>query len=89
MLQWAREHHCPWEEDTCTLAVKGGHLAVLQWACENECPLDEGELCDAAILVYHLFSHYKSNDLTQCSHERTHNGVYSIKTTKVWWAHNL
>ena len=26
---------CPWDEDTCTYATKGGHLVMLQWAHEN------------------------------------------------------
>ena len=38
VLQWAREHHCPWNESTCQHAAAGGHLEVLRWARENGCP---------------------------------------------------
>ena len=40
VLQWAREHHCPWNSLTPAWAAAGGHLAVLQWARENDCPWD-------------------------------------------------
>jgi hypothetical protein len=40
VLQWAREHHCPWDSLTPALAALGGHLAVLQWALEHDCPRD-------------------------------------------------
>jgi hypothetical protein len=33
-----RENDCPWNEETCYLAAKGGHLEMLQWARENGCP---------------------------------------------------
>ena len=36
MLQWARQHHCPWNDSTCHCAAAGGHL-VLQWAREHGC----------------------------------------------------
>ena len=29
-LQWARENGCPWDENTCSDAAQGGHLAALQ-----------------------------------------------------------
>jgi len=35
VLQWAREHGCPWDEWVCRLAAGGGHLHVLQWAREH------------------------------------------------------
>ncbi len=38
VLQWAREHGCPWDEDTCRMAAAGGHIEMLQWARENGCP---------------------------------------------------
>ena len=38
LLQWAREHDCPWGEGTCYLASRGGHLQVLKWAREHGCP---------------------------------------------------
>ena len=40
MLQWAREHHCPWNLWTPAWAAQGGHLEVLQWAREHGCPWD-------------------------------------------------
>jgi hypothetical protein len=38
VLQWAREHGCPWDERTCGAAAGGGHLEVLIWAREQGCP---------------------------------------------------
>ena len=40
-MQWAREHGCPWDSDTCHFAARGGHLEVLQWAREHHCPWHE------------------------------------------------
>ena len=31
VLQWAREHDCPWDAWTCE-AAEFGHLDVLRWA---------------------------------------------------------
>ena len=38
MLKWPREHHCPWDELTCSAAAAGGHLELLQWARAHHCP---------------------------------------------------
>ena len=38
VLQWAREHHCPWDEQTRQLAEHEGHLELLQWAVEQGAP---------------------------------------------------
>ena len=40
VLQWAREHGCPWDANTCNAAAAGGHLEVLKWAREQGCPWD-------------------------------------------------
>ena len=40
VLQWLREHGCPWDAWTCELAARGGHLEALQWARANDCPWD-------------------------------------------------
>ncbi len=41
-LQWARlTLHIPWDAATCSMAARGGHLALLQWARANGCPWDE------------------------------------------------
>ena len=37
-LQWARGHSCPWDEDTCAAAARGGHLDVLQWMRSQDPP---------------------------------------------------
>ncbi len=39
MLQYARENGCPWDETTCALAAKNGHLRTLQWALANGAPV--------------------------------------------------
>ena len=36
MLQWAREHGCPWDIYTCIYAARAGQLEVLQWVREND-----------------------------------------------------
>ena len=36
MLQWAREHHCPWAASAGSLAAVNGQLEVLQWMREND-----------------------------------------------------
>jgi hypothetical protein len=38
VLQWAREHGCPWNRDTCSEAAMGVYMGVLQWAREQGCP---------------------------------------------------
>jgi hypothetical protein len=38
VLQWARANSCPWDEEICKCAAKGGHLDVLLWARANGCP---------------------------------------------------
>lgn len=38
VLQWARANGCPWNEETCSSAARGGHLGVLQWARRHGCP---------------------------------------------------
>ena len=38
LLQWARSNGCPWDEETCEAAARGGHLDVLKWARANGCP---------------------------------------------------
>ena len=48
LLEWAREHGCPWNEYTCAYAAEGGQLAVLQWAREHGCPWDEATCAMAA-----------------------------------------
>ena len=41
VLQWARSELCLWDEFTCELAARNGHLEVLQWAYAHGCPFDE------------------------------------------------
>jgi hypothetical protein len=50
VLQWLREHGCPWDKWTCYWAAKGGHVEVLQWAREQSlpCPWDEWTCWGAA-----------------------------------------
>jgi hypothetical protein len=52
MLNWAREHHCPWDEITCMKAVERGHLDVLKWAREHGCPWTAATRDLAAIKGY-------------------------------------
>ena len=32
------EHHCPWDEVTCSYAVMFEHLDVVKWARGHDCP---------------------------------------------------
>jgi hypothetical protein len=38
VLNWAREHHCPWDERTRLWAEHEGHRELLQWAVEHGAP---------------------------------------------------
>ena len=38
VLKWAREQHCPWDEDTIYNALMMGHAEVALWARDNGCP---------------------------------------------------
>eukprot|EP00873_Tetraselmis_striata_P008535 jgi/Tetstr1/428799/TSEL_018786.t1 len=38
VLKWAREHGCPWDEDTLSGAPNTGHLDVLPWSRGEGCP---------------------------------------------------
>jgi hypothetical protein len=48
--QWAREHHCQWNEVTPALAAEGGHLEVLQWVRANDAT---GEAWDKDLVRAH------------------------------------
>jgi hypothetical protein len=52
MLMWARSVGCPWDEDTCFQAAKGGRLDVLKWARANGCPWNENTRRLAASFGY-------------------------------------
>ena len=43
VLQWAREHDCPWNEETCECAALVGNLEMLKWAVELGCVWDAHE----------------------------------------------
>jgi len=38
VLQWAREHDCPWDSQTRQCDVAFGHLEVLTWLDEHGAP---------------------------------------------------
>jgi hypothetical protein len=40
VLQWVRQHHCPWNSLTPAWAAEDGHLDMLQWARAHNCPWD-------------------------------------------------
>jgi hypothetical protein len=53
-LQWARlTLRIPWDAATCSMAARGGHLALLQWARANGCPWD-ARTCSKAARGGHL-----------------------------------
>ena len=47
MLEWARQHDCPSDEDTCSSAARGGFLSILQYLRANGCPWNE-DMCTFA-----------------------------------------
>jgi hypothetical protein len=52
-LQYAHEHGCPWDTDTCVYAAANGHLDCLRYAHEQGCPWDT-ETCRYAAQGGHL-----------------------------------
>ena len=44
VLQWAREHGCPWDEGTCEAAAENGHQDVVLLARDHGCPWDSNVL---------------------------------------------
>lgn len=48
LIVWARANRCPWNERTCALAAKGGHLEVLKLLRDNGCPWDTATFSWAA-----------------------------------------
>jgi hypothetical protein len=48
LLQWAREHGCPWDALTYFFALDGEHEEVLRWARDHDCPWD-GSMIHAAV----------------------------------------
>ena len=61
MLQWAREHHCPWNWLTPANAALGGHLEVLQWVREDDAT---GEVWNEDDARYHAGGFRKQEVLT-------------------------
>ena len=53
VLQYLHENGCPWDEETCSEAAKGGHLNVLKYAHKKRCPWDK-ETCKEAARGGHL-----------------------------------
>jgi len=52
-LAWAKNNGCPWDEATCSIAARDGHLEVLKWAREYDCPWDKWT-CAWAAMSGHL-----------------------------------
>ena len=46
VLEWARAQDlpCPWDEDTCQLALEGRHYHILRWLRSHDplCPTVRG-----------------------------------------------
>ena len=41
VLKWARENGCPWDSNTCIMAIAARRTDILTWARANGCPLEE------------------------------------------------
>lgn len=48
MLQWARDHGCPWDAGTCIAAASAQQWALLKWARQQGCPYHEWACAAAA-----------------------------------------
>jgi len=56
ILQWAREHGCAWNWQTCKAAFEEGHVELLKWAIVSGCSMDHDDdddedrfnLCESA-----------------------------------------
>ena len=55
-LQWARDHGCPWSEQTTAAAAGGGHLEILRWCRARRCPWDASTCAAAAAAVARCIS---------------------------------
>ena len=60
-MQWARQHDCPWDSDTCTYAAIAGQLEVLQWVRENDAT---GEVWEERLVRTHASGPRKQEVLT-------------------------
>jgi hypothetical protein len=40
-VQYLHEKEFPWDEGTCKVAARGGHLECMQYLHENGCPWDK------------------------------------------------
>jgi len=47
VLQWAREHHCPWNWATPARPLRAGTWRLLRWARGHDCPWDS-DTCEYA-----------------------------------------
>jgi hypothetical protein len=47
-MKYLHENGCPWNEDACAIAAKGGHVEVLKWLHENGCPWNKRTCAYAA-----------------------------------------
>jgi hypothetical protein len=61
LLQWAREHDCPWSVGTTHCAARAGHLEVLQWVRENDA---NGEIWEGHLVRRHAAGPRKQEVLT-------------------------
>jgi hypothetical protein len=50
---WLRSEGCPWDEDTCSRAARGGYFEMLKWLRSQGCPWNEWT-CDEAAAWGHL-----------------------------------
>jgi len=41
ILQWAREHGCDWDWQTCSEALRWNHLELLKWAIVSGCSMEQ------------------------------------------------
>jgi hypothetical protein len=62
----ASAKNCPWNEDTCLYAEKGGHLEILKWARDNGCPSNEK--------IYTITYYNNLLELLKCAKENGSSG---------------
>jgi hypothetical protein len=49
ILKWLYANRIPWDEDTCSCAIKGGHYDVFMWAWNNGAP--RTGVCRASMIL--------------------------------------
>ena len=93
VLQYLRSGYtpCKWDNSTCTLAAKSGHLRILHWALTNECPYDQWWLWAAAarmgqvhVLRYLAASGFTTHEVRRDAFGYSQASINKYDRTRNW-----